>query len=500
LLPNTPAMALGRAALLRTISSLEAQEDVDSDGAVTLALSLPLASALRPKESGPVGGDVVVSVGLDWDQSYSVEFFNLHKKTGLRLITCCYDLIPLLYPQNCVADVARRFKEYFTQVIWSSAGIICISEQSKRDLSVFCASVGAPERPMRVVRLGDTVPHKDGEISDSVQELSGAPFILFVSTIERRKNHEVLYRAYHHLCATGHRHKLPKMVFVGMHGWGVDELMKDIELDPLTQGLFTRLNHVADAELNYLYEQASFCVYPSLYEGWGLPVAEALVYGKAILCSNRGSLPEVGGKLVKYLQPWDTYGWAAALLEFIENPAKVRALEQDVRAHYVHRAWSGTARATLDLINEVIKEDNARPITILPGYECLTLAGTHLGPNLRSNGQPGHMLYGPYRALAPGAYEIQIYDTLAQRHPSTLLFDVVHGIEMETLAARHLKTSDVGIELGAPGTAVAAKAELAETPLMTLSFKITQAISDYQIRCYLFEGGIELRKIVIQRM
>ena len=223
----------------------------------------------------------------------------MRKRLGLKLITCCHDIIPVLYPQYCVADVARQFKEYFTRLLWSSAGILCFSEQSKRDLTWFSNSIGAPDRPIRVVRLGDTLHDKDGKVSEDIAQIGSSPFVLFVSTIERRKNHEVLYRAYHHLCAAGHRDKLPKMVFVGMPGWGVAELMKDLELDPLTHGLFIQLYHVSDIELDFLYANASFCVYPSLYEGWGLPVAEALVHGKAILCSNRGSLPEVGGDLVK---------------------------------------------------------------------------------------------------------------------------------------------------------------------------------------------------------
>lgn len=101
------------------------------------------------------------------------------------------------------------------------------------------------------------------------------------------------------------------MVFVGMEGWGVGELLKDIELDPLTRGLIVRLNRVSDAELRVLYEAARFCVFPSMYEGWGLPVGEALSMGKVVICSNRGSLPEVG-EVVRYVDPRNPQAWADA--------------------------------------------------------------------------------------------------------------------------------------------------------------------------------------------
>jgi glycosyltransferase involved in cell wall biosynthesis len=491
LLPDIPSMSSARSEILRSLENAGVEETLDYEGDERLEISILNQAVTRSEESAPVAGDVIVTVGLDWDQPFSREFYRLRKKDGLKIITCCHDVIPMLYPQYCVGDVARHFKEYFLQLIWGSAGVLCFSEQSKRDLTAFRESVGAPRRPVRVVRLGDSIPNKNGIISDGVKEIAAKPFVLFVSTIERRKNHEVLYRAYHQLCASGHRLKLPKMLFVGMPGWGVNDLMKDIELDPLTRELFVQLHHVTDAELNFLYEHTSFCVYPSLYEGWGLPVAEALVYGKAILCSNRGSLPEVGGALVKYLEPWDTAAWSAAILELVESPAKIRALEQGVKANYVQKSWSGTAKATVNLINEIIDEDAGKPTVILPGYECQTLAGEHIGACIRSNGERGHMLYGPYISHAPGCYELQVFDTLALRQPSSLFFDVVHGDEFITVAGKHVTIPEqVGNE------------EMAsvETPLVTLNFQLPHAVKGLQIRCYLFEGSIEIAKLVILRL
>jgi glycosyltransferase involved in cell wall biosynthesis len=488
LLPDTPAMQSARVQLMRSLQTVGVEETLDDDGEEALDISFPLHGAFKPVESGPVCGDVIVTVGLDWDQPYSHEFYNLRKKHGIKIISCCHDIIPMLYPQYCVGDVARHFKEYFTRLIWGSAAVLCFSEQSKRDLGGFCESTGAPDRPLRVVRLGDAVPNKNGEISDGVKDIGAAPFILFVSTIERRKNHEILYRAYHHLCATGHADKLPKMVFVGMPGWGVDDLLKDIEKDPLTQDLILQLNHVSDAELNYLYESATFCVYPSLYEGWGLPVAEALVYGKAILSSNRGSLPEVGGDLVKYLAPWDTYAWADVLLDWAQNPAKVKELEKNAKEKYIHCDWHGTATATLALINEIIAEEADKPLVVLPGYECLTKAGNHFGPCIRSNGTSGDLLYGPYCSLAAGDYTIEVFDTLSQRKPSAMSFELVHGDEAETLLARHLSIAEADCAFNEDGA------------LLSLNLSLPRAVENFQIRCHLFNGGIEISKIMIQRL
>lgn len=298
-------------------------------------------------------GDILLSVGLDWDSDYYQYFYTLQRERGVRVVTCCYDLIPVLYPQYCVGNVATLFTSYFIDIAEASDLIICISRQSEKDLKKLLYETGSREPTTHVFPLGDNIPAGEGDCSSEIQQIVSTPFILFVSTIERRKNHEVLYRAYHLLCAEGKREQLPRLVFVGMQGWGVGDLLKDIELDPLTQGLILQLNHVSDSDLRYLYEKAIFCVYPSLYEGWGLPVGEALAMGKAVLASGRGSLPEVGGELVTYLSPWEPEAWAHEIWRMLADPALRKERETQVRQHYRARTWEGAALSVKEAIDSL---------------------------------------------------------------------------------------------------------------------------------------------------
>jgi glycosyltransferase involved in cell wall biosynthesis len=150
-------------------------------------------------------------------------------------------LIPVLYPQYCVNDVANIFANYFLELADGSDMILCISKQSETDLKEMLAQMGGANPVTNVFPLGDNTPKSlNDKISPEVRAIILEPFILYVSTIERRKNHEILYRAYHLLCSQGEKARLPKLVFVGMPGWGVGELLKDIELDPLTQDLIVR--------------------------------------------------------------------------------------------------------------------------------------------------------------------------------------------------------------------------------------------------------------------
>jgi glycosyltransferase involved in cell wall biosynthesis len=165
---------------------------------------------------------------LDWDHPYYKEFYNIKKNFGVKIVSCCYDLIPVLYPQYCVNNVAGIFTSYFLEIADGSDMILCISNQSQKDLNEMLEKTGGAQPLTHVFPLGDNIPeiNEKEEISEKVHFVLQQRFILFVSTIERRKNHEVLYRAYHLLCRQGKKSELPKLVFVGMPGWGVGELLK----------------------------------------------------------------------------------------------------------------------------------------------------------------------------------------------------------------------------------------------------------------------------------
>lgn len=434
-----------------------------------VAISVTKVQPLHPRP-----GDILISVGLDWDSPASSQFFEISKKRGLRIITCCYDLIPVLFPQYCVGEVAKRFKEYFMQLTWGSSAVLCISEQTRQDYKKLCSDLGAPVRETVIIPLGDNVPGETGNVSREVSTLAAEPFIIFVSTIERRKNHEVLYRAYHLLCRSGYREKLPKLVFVGMPGWGVGDLLKDIELDPETKGLIVQLNHVSDAELNHLYKKALFCVYPSLYEGWGLPVGEALALGKAVIASAQGSLPEVGGDLVRYVPPWHAQAWADAIMELVMSPEKITLMEKNVVDRYSPRLWKDTAIVVKQLVDNITSNPN-RSIKLYPGYDMSTLCGYHDGASIVSNGESGILLFGPHRSLAQGNYAVSIIGKVGDENKSNLDIEFVFSGGECALFTSSVTQKDL--------TRVRKK-------LIEFQITIDEPVVDYEIRCLVGAGAI----------
>lgn len=321
-------------------------------------LHMPIDSATRGRGAGGrsaecrmSSGDTYISFGADWVPEDKVGRIAELRSRGVRTILCCYDLIPYLFPHLSYEQTAKLFPAYLSQLGRAADSIMCISESTRRDLEAYFARSGASHPQLRTFYLG-----ADGRSFVStpgrLREQLSRDFILYVSTLERRKNHETLYKAY----VTIHsklRRRPPLCVLVGATGWGVENLIADLSQDPRVSGDFLVLNRVSDGELQWLYENCLFTVFPSLYEGWGLPVAESLKNGKFVLATGRSSIPEAGGPLVEYLEPWDVNSWAERIVTYAEDRALLQAREERIRLEYHPPTW----KESLEAVREAIEGD-----------------------------------------------------------------------------------------------------------------------------------------------
>lgn len=297
--------------------------------------------------------DVYLTGGLDWDNKDLTKIYELKSKMQFKMVGFCYDLIPFYFPHLCVGDVSNFFARYFTELSWCSDGIVCISKRSRDDLRNFVELAGSPMPNTKVIRLGSSVSKiKKSRPAARFQQLFKDGYILFVSTIERRKNHEVLYKAYVRLVERGFQN-IPKLVFVGMRGWGVSDLINDITLDPRVKDRIVVYDDIGDDELSLLYQNCLFTVFPSLYEGWGLPVSESLAYGKYCVASGRGSIPEVAGELLEYIEPWDVEGWADQIQSLIEDPELLRSKVRKITTHFETDSWTSCIEEIFKFVHAV---------------------------------------------------------------------------------------------------------------------------------------------------
>jgi hypothetical protein len=114
--------------------------------------------------------------------------------------------------------------------------------------------------------------------------------------------------------------------------------------NPSLKGHVQILSHVTDAELDVLIKNCLFTVFPSTYEGWGLPISESLSYGKYCLASDSSSHREVGYDLIDYLDPWDVPAWAEKLTYLFTHPEYVKKKETHIRKKYKPHSWHATCQ------------------------------------------------------------------------------------------------------------------------------------------------------------
>jgi glycosyltransferase involved in cell wall biosynthesis len=292
-------------------------------------------------------GDVVLFAGSNWAHSNAAVISEWKQRVGVELVALCHDIIPLLLPQffkpNDVAMLQRHFDQVFAAV---SLNLVA-SQTVGRDIEKYCAERGIAAAPVRQVPFGFDLP-ADGHCSTS----SKAPhlpsrYILLVSTIEPRKGHALAQSVWSRLLQEGLLQRLDvTLVLVGRPGWMVDDLMKTLA----SSERVTIMDNIGDDALARLYDQADFCIYPSEYEGYGLPVVEALARGKAVLASDVGVVPELQSRLLRRLPPRDEQAWCVAIREWLVNPDSVPS-RSDPASDFRHPTWQDAAAQTFAVID-----------------------------------------------------------------------------------------------------------------------------------------------------
>jgi alpha-1,3-rhamnosyl/mannosyltransferase len=250
-----------------------------------------------------------------------------------------YDLVafdPTMRPNRRSAIIERVT---LGAAVRRSAAFIAISQTTADALAA-----RHPDTATRTtVALLGVAPELLAELSSAEAATLPSPgFVLAVGTLEPRKNLPRLIDAYSRL-SEGLQRCHP-LVVVGALGWETGETLD--ALSALGERC-TMLGYVSDAALAELYRRCAVFCYPSLGEGFGLPVLEAMAAGAAVLTSNLSSLPEVAGDAVEYADPSDVASIAAGLERLLDSPARRAELSQRASARGREFSWARFAERTL---------------------------------------------------------------------------------------------------------------------------------------------------------
>ncbi len=279
---------------------------------------------------------------------HSNNFFCPRGLRHARLVYTLYDLSFLEHPEWTTEENRTGC---FAGVFAASIGADLIMAISRFSRSHFLRTFPHyPEDRVVVVRpasrLTDVVPSKPSKLG----ELTPQGFWLAVGTIEPRKNHARLLRAYAKLLR-----KLggsPPLVIVGMDGWLMEEFRASLGVLHLQDKVLLP-GYVDDAELVWLYRNCFCFLYPSLFEGFGLPVVEAMEQGAPVISSNSSSLPEIVGQAGVLVDPYQEEAICAAMEKFATGEIQTELLRRQSLRKAREFSWDDAARQVAGLYRQV---------------------------------------------------------------------------------------------------------------------------------------------------
>jgi alpha-1,3-rhamnosyl/mannosyltransferase len=264
---------------------------------------------------------------------------------GISVVATLMDAIPLSHPQ-WASQRARSLKNW----LWKKSGhwadhVITISDFSKAEIVRW---FGISEQKISVTPLGvdaryfERVDHANAARHASAMNLPER-FFLFVGTFQPRKNIDRIIDAHEALSAT--LRKTVPLLIVGQSGWGSDSLVARLKAYGAS-GEVRWLQHVDDLAKRVMMQRATALVFPSLLEGFGLPVLEGFASQTPVITSNSSSLPEVAGDAAWLVDPYDV----SAITEAMATLAREEAIGRDMVARGIVRAssftWDACARQT----------------------------------------------------------------------------------------------------------------------------------------------------------
>jgi len=272
---------------------------------------------------------------------------------GAKLVTLLYDLTPVMETGHTAA-VNRLFDRYLNLIATTASRVPAISASSRRDFETYCDAHDLTTPQGAVTGLPNGLTPKQMQLDQETRRDEKPwprDYALFVGTVESRKNHLLALNAWEKLIAKHGKDNVPDLVCVGRLGWNSNEFIdKYIATSGLEGKVSVLSTSVSDDDLTDFYQHCEFTVYPSNYEGWGLPVSESIAFGKVPVAANNSSIPEAGRELAVYFETGNLDDFVRVLEENV--------LDTDTRSLLEARIQnSAVSPITWDHVAEVLIQE-----------------------------------------------------------------------------------------------------------------------------------------------
>lgn len=271
------------------------------------------------------------------DVFFAANYFlpRLHSAVARRRVITIHDLTYKRFPELLQKETLANLGIQMMREIALADAIVCVSEATRQDLLRYYAV--DPERAVAI--------HSGLGTPATAEPIAGLPsrYLLFVSTIEPRKNLETLISAYERLRAAGAYEG--SLLVVGRIGWKSESVIPRLRGDGIVH-----LDYLPAAQLATVYERADAFVFPSIFEGFGFPLLEAMARGVPTIAARSSSLPEIGGDAALYFDPLDVDALTEQLRRVLSDRALAEELARKGRARAAQFRWDVAAEKTLAVL------------------------------------------------------------------------------------------------------------------------------------------------------
>lgn len=278
-------------------------------------------------------------------------FFNfiVPPRVGGKVITVIYDMTYLRFPETMNKSNLQRIRGDIARCVERSDKIITISEFSKREIQTL---LQVPEEKIEIVYSAPSITTEVTTFQMLQKRLNvQQPYLLYMGTIEPRKNLVRLIQAFDWLKKET---KIPhQLVLAGGDGWKTEEIHRAAEMAQFANEIrFT--GYLSSREKNTLYQNADLMVFPSLYEGFGMPPLEAMLFGCPTVCANTASLPEIAGEAAELVDPLSVQAIADGIWHVLSDSGYRHALIAKGVQQAARFSWDQSAGKMFRICKEVL--------------------------------------------------------------------------------------------------------------------------------------------------
>jgi glycosyltransferase involved in cell wall biosynthesis len=325
----------------------------------------PIANELIPDHRYRL---VVFLLGAAWvNRDYFHRILELKRAYNALFCMTIHDLIPIFARETCDQGTATVFEEFIRKSFLLTDHYFTVSEYTCFDLLRFASSIGRQNVPVSVIENGHSFDEFFASHGRGLQSPIKANYVLFVSTIEGRKNHSYIFDVWAQL--ENMVPNLPILVCVGRLGWRAETFLERMLVSGNLNNKIRVMSEVSDSQLEALYENCMFTVYPSTYEGWGLPVGESLSKGKLCVHSDKSSIPEVAGSYGITIDVESIEDGTKKIRRLIEDTAYRIELEERLKAEFVPKTWKKVASELIASVAKIPTRGLERIPTVHLGRE-----------------------------------------------------------------------------------------------------------------------------------